>query len=372
MKFPGIGLLLALTSLVAAAQTNGTEKTVSPEVHADGRVTFRVKAPGAREVAYWGDWMPQQTSAPMSQDQSGVWSATTGPLQPGLAIYTLTIDGVTTPDPVNPLIKRRARTSASFVDVPGRGDELWAPGNVPHGVVEVRWEKSAVTGDTRAFYVYTPPDYRANATKRYPVVYLLHGNNDTAAGWTDAGKANFIIDNLVARKKAAPMILVMPWGHAVPYDGPQTNNTAVFERYLLDEVLPRVEAEYRVAPGRDNRAIVGLSMGGGHALQIGLGHTDIFGSVAAFSFAIPSGFEHRFKSLLDDPEGTNAKMRLIWLGCGRQDPAFPRNRGLAELLASRHVRNTFEEVEGMHNYTVWRKLLGDVAPLLFKEGAARR
>ena len=110
---------------------------------------------------------------------------------------------MTTPDPVNPLIKRRAKTSASFVDVPARGNELWAPGDVPHGVVEARWEKSAVTGDTRAFYVYTPPDYRANATKRYPVVYLLHGNNDTAAGWTDAGKANFIIDNLVARKKAA-------------------------------------------------------------------------------------------------------------------------------------------------------------------------
>jgi enterochelin esterase family protein len=195
---------------------------------------------------------------------------------------------------------------------------------------------------------------------------LLHGNNDTAAGWTDVGKANFIIDNLVALGRARPMILVMPWGHALPYNGPQTNNTALFERYLIDDVIPQVEAKYRVAPGRENRAIVGLSMGGGHALQIGLGHLDLFSAVAAFSFAIPGQFENRFKSLLDDPESTNAKLKLLWLGCGRQDPAFHRNKELSELLASRRVKNTFEPVEGRHSFGVWRRLFAEVAPLLFQ------
>lgn len=356
---------LLLTSAAAFAQTQRMDTLVSPEVQPDRRVTFRVRAPKASEVSLFGDWMMPGTKQTMTRDEQGVWSATTGPLEPGLAIYTFTVDGVTTPDPINPRIKLRARTSASLVDVPGHPPELWEARDVPHGTVEVNWAKSKVTGDTRAYYVYTPPGYAARST-RYPVLYLLHGNNDTASGWTDVGKANFILDNLLAEKKALPMIIVMSWGHAVPYGGSQSNNAATFERYLIEEVIPQVERKYRVARGRENRAIVGLSMGGGHALQIGLSHLDLFSAVAAFSSAVPGNFENRFKSLLDDPDGTNNRLKQLWIGCGRQDPAFERNQKLSELLTAHKVRNTFHPTEGLHNFAVWRRYLVEVAPLLFR------
>jgi enterochelin esterase family protein len=358
---------LLLASAAAFAQAPRMGSPVSPEVHPDRRVTFRVRAPKASEVSLFGDWMTPNTPQAMTRDEQGVWSTTTGPLESGLAIYTFTVDGVTTPDPVNPRIKLRARTSASLVDVPGRPPELWEARDVAHGAVEVNWEKSKVTGDTRAYYVYTPPGYNPGRSTRYPVLYLLHGNNDTAAGWTDVGKANFILDNLLAEKMAVPMIIVMPWGHAVPYSGSQSNNTSTFERYLIGEVIPQVENKYRVARGPENRAIVGLSMGGGHALQIGLSHLELFSAVGTFSSAVPGNFESRFKALLDDPEGTNRKLKLFWIGCGRQDPGFERNQRLSELLTACKVRNTFHASEGLHNFAVWRRYLVEVAPLLFRK-----
>jgi enterochelin esterase-like enzyme len=362
--------LLAATA--AFAQTPRTPALVSPEVLPDRHATFRVSAPKASEVSLFGDWMPPGTQQAMTRDAQGVWSVTIGPLDPGLAIYTLTVDGVTTPDPVNPRIKLRARTSASLVDVPGNPPELWQARDVPHGTVEVNWARSRIIGDTRAYYVYTPPGYEAGRSTRYPALYLLHGNNDTAAGWTDVGKANFILDNLIAEKRAVPMIIVMPFGHAVPYDGPQAGNTAAFERYLIEEIIPEVEGKYRVAPGRENRAIVGLSMGGGHALQIGLGHLDQFSAVGAFSSAVPGGFEDRFKTLLDDPIRTNAKLKLLWIGCGRQYPGFARNQRLSELLARHQIKHTFHPTDGLHNFAVWRRYLAETAPLLFRPEDPRR
>lgn len=360
---------LLLTALAAFAQTARVDTLVSPEVQSDRRVTFRVRAPKASEVSLSGDWMLPEMKQAMACDEQGIWRTTVGPLEPGLAIYTFTVDGVTTPDPVNPRIKLRARTSASLVEVPGHPPELWEARDVPHGAVEVNWAKSKVIGDTRAYYVYTPPGYDPSRSTRYPVLYLLHGNNDTAAGWTDVGKANFILDNLLAEKKALPMIIVMPWGHAVPYAGSQSNNTATFERYLIEEVIPQVEKKYRVARGRENRAIVGLSMGGGHALQVGLSHLELFSAVAAFSSAVPGNFESRFQGLLDEPDRTNKKLKLLWISCGRQDSAFDRNQKLSELLTAHQVRNTFHPTEGLHNFAIWRRYLVEVAPLLFrKEG----
>jgi enterochelin esterase family protein len=363
---------LLLASATAFAQAPRMDTLVSPQVLPDRRVTFRLRAPKASDVSLFGDWMMPETKQALTRDEQGVWSATAGPLEPGLAIYTFTVDGVTTPDPVNPRIKLRARTSASLVDVPGRPPELWEARDVPHGAVEVNWAKSKVTGDTRAYYVYTPPGYDPGAWRRYPVLYLLHGNNDTASGWTDVGKANFILDNLIAEKKAVSMIIVMPWGHAVPYAGSQSNNTATFERYVIEEVIPQVEKKYRVARGRENRAIVGLSMGGGHALQIGLSHLELFSAVAAFSSAVPRDFESRFQPLLEDPAGTNKKLKLLWIGCGRQDPAFERNQKLSELLTAHQVRNTFHPTEGLHNFAIWRRYLVEVAPLLFRKDGKLR
>ena len=361
-----ITVLLAFGSVVVLAQPS-TPGIVSPEIQADHTVTFRVLAPKATEVSLSGDWMAPNTPLPMAKDDRGVWSVTTGPLETGRAIYSFTVDGVTMADPVNPLIKLRSRTSGSLVDVKGTTPELWEPWDVPHGIIEANWAKSNVTGDTRAYYVYTPPGYNPGKGTRYPVLYLLHGNNDTALGWTDVGKANFIFDNLLSQKKVVPMIIVMPWGHAVPFGGPQTDNTATFEKYVIEEVIPQVEKKYKVAAGRENRAIAGFSMGGGHTLHIGLNHLDLFSAVAAFSTAVPRMFETNFKALLDDPKGTNAKLNLLWVGCGEQDPGFANNKALSDLLTKHTITNTFYAIPGRHTYTVWRHCLVEVAPLLFKK-----
>lgn len=358
-------LLLFVASWVAA-QVTPVPRVVSPEVLADRRVVFRMFAPKAQEVGLMGDWMMPGTRFPMVRDETGVWSVTTGPLEPGLAIYSFFMDGVILPDPVNPRIKLRARTSASLVDVPGDPPELWQARDVPHGSVEVNWFKSEVTRDTRSFLVYTPPNYDSRGSRRYPVLYLLHGNNDTASGWTDVGRANFIFDNLIHLKKSVPMIVVMPWGHAVPYDGPQTNNTALFEKQLLSEILPGVESKYRVSTRREHRAIVGLSMGGGHAIQIGLGHLELFSAVAAFSSAIPGDFERKFQGFLSNPETANRMLKLLWVGCGRQDAAFERNQAFTGMLSSHGIRCVFVPSEGLHNFAIWRRHLVEVAPLLFK------
>jgi enterochelin esterase-like enzyme len=342
----------------------------SPEVSADHHVTFRILAPKASEVTLSGDWLGSTPPPKLTKDEHGVWSVTLGPFEPSIYIYSFNVDGVAIPDPVNPRIKLRARTSASLVEVKDDTPAFWEPHDVPHGKVEINWEKSkAIAGETRAIWIYTPPDYAANS-RRYPVLYLLHGSNDTAAGWTMAGNANFVMDNLLAEKKSVPMIVVMPFGHATPFGervppGGVTND-ALFEDYMMKDVIPTVEARYRVAPGRQNRAIAGLSMGGGQSLRIGLGHLDSFSAVASFSGAIPGDFETRFAALLKNPKGTNEKLKTLWFACGREDSLFPRSKGLSDLLTKYQVKHTFRETAGVHNYTVWRKNLAEYAPLLFR------
>jgi enterochelin esterase family protein len=339
----------------------GATAVVSPEVHPNRTVTFRLEAPKASEVTLTGDWLA--SAEKLTKDDKGVWSVTLGPLEPGLAIYSFTVDGMAIADPVNPRIKLRARGSGSLVDVPGTGNEPWVPRDVPHGTVDINYHKSKVlNGDNREFRVYTPPGYDQNPGAKYPVLYLLHGNNDTQAGWTDVGCANMILDNLIADKKAVPMIIVMPFGH------PSTGATGPFDftRYLLEDVMPTVEKSYRIIPDRDHRAIVGYSMGGGQALSIGLDHLDLFSAVGGFSPAVVGDAATRFKALLDDPDGTNAKLKLLWIGCGRQDSLFQADQAFAETMTNHKIRTTWYPTEGRHAFTVWRKFLIEVAPLLFQ------
>ena len=367
--------LAATLPMIVSAQAPRREPSVadslqSPEVSADHHVTFRILAPKASEVTLTGDWLGSTPPPKLSKDERGVWSVTLGPFEPSIYIYSFTVDGAAIPDPVNPRIKLRARTSASMVEVKDDAPAFWEPRDVPHGAVEINWEKSkAIAGETRAIWIYTPPDY-AKTTRRYPVLYLLHGSNDTAAGWTMAGNANFVLDNLLADGKALPMIVVMPFGHATPFGVPPSaggvTNDALFEDYVLKDVIPTVEARYRVSPGRENRAIAGLSMGGGQSLRIGLGHLDLFSAVASFSGAIPADFETRFAGLLKDSKGTNERIKTFWIGCGQQDSLFGRSKNLSELLTKYQVRHVFHPTDGVHNYTVWRKYLAEYAPLLFR------
>ena len=362
---------LWLVGLVASPpllQAQQTAPPVSPEVHSDGRVTFRIRAPKASAVEVGGDWKPGQLEA-MTKDSDGVWSATLGPFEPSIYIYWFTVDGLAIADPVNPRVKLRARTSASLVEVPARTPDFWQPHNVPHGAVTINWQKSQVLNETRWVWVFTPPGYEKASRQLYPVLYLFHGSNDTAAGWTMVGYANFVLDNLLADRKAVPMIVVMPFGHAVPFGSApeiQAKNTPLFEEYLLKDVMPMVESTYRVAPGRENRAIAGLSMGGGQSLQIGLRNLDRFSALAVFSSSAPADFETRFAEVLGNFKITNTKLKAFWIGCGKQDPAFPRAQKLSELLNAKQIKHTFRASEGPHTYTEWRKYLAEFAPLLFR------
>ncbi len=363
-------LLAGASGQAPRRDTSPNATLVSPEVSADRHVTFRIFAPKASEVTLTGDWLGSAPPPKLSKDEKGVWSVTLGPFEPSIYIYSFNVDGVSIPDPINPRIKLRARTSASMVEVKADPPAFWEPHDVPHGTVEINWEKSKViNGETRAIWIYTPPEY-AKTTRRYPVLYLLHGSNDTAAGWTMAGNANFVMDNLLAEKKAGPMIVVMPFGHATPFGVPTppggVTNDALFEEYVLKDVIPTVESRYRVAPGRQNRAIAGLSMGGGQSLRIGLGHLDLFSAVASFSGAVPGDFETRFAGLLKDPKSANERLKTLWIGCGRQDSLFGRSQGLSDLLTKSGVKHVFYPTEGVHNFTVWRKYLAEYAPLLFR------
>jgi enterochelin esterase family protein len=348
-----------------------TNRIVSPEVHVDRTVTFRLQATNAAQASVTADWMEPGTSARMSRDEAGVWTATVGPVDPGIYIYTFGVDGMTIADPVNPQIKLRARTSASLLEVHGASPQLWEPRpDVPRGTIEIQNHvATALDYEMRQVWIYKPPGYERHPFRRYPVLYLLHGSNDTPAGWTMVGRANYIMDNLLADKKAREMIIVMPFGHAVHFDAPreqQMKNSDRFEEYFFKDLVPLVERNYRVKKGRENTAIVGLSMGGGQSLQIGLGHLDHFSAIGAFSSAIPRDFENRFSDLLAHPDATNKKLKLLWIGCGRQDSAFQGCQKLSAVLEKHQIHHTFNPTEGRHTYTVWREYFTDVAPLLFR------
>ena len=339
---------------------------VSPEVGADRRLTFRMFAPAAGKVAIVGQWDNNVVHA-MTKDERGVWNTTIGPVDPGYWIYNFTMDGIDLVDPINPLVKLRMRTSASLVNVPGEPPSLWdARTDVPHGSLEIVWHNSQVTGDARHYYVYTPPGYDPTAATRYPVLYLIHGNGGLPSDWSAAGRANFMADNLIAAQRMLPMIIVMPSGHAVPFGGPQGQNGATFDRYLTEEVIPAVDKKFRVAPGAANRAIMGLSMGGLHAIRTGLGHLDLFASVGGFSSGTVADFDTRFKDLLADAAGTNAKLKLLWIGCGKQDWLFASTERMDASLREAKIRHAFFVMDGVHNYVFWRRCFEETAPLLFR------
>lgn len=364
MQFMKASILFLYAAFACLAQAPQTQSVVSPEVHPDRRVTFRVAAPKSTEVTFFGDWMPAGTQEKMSKGEDGVWSLTIGPLPPSVYIYTFNVDGLTIADPVNPRVKLRARTSASLVEIPGSPHPVAEPRDVPHGSVTIEWQKSKVLGETRWIWIYTPPGYDKERTRKFPVLYLFHGSNDTAAGWTLVGGANFTLDDLIAGKAAVPMILVMPFGHAVPFGSPretQAKNTALFEDYFLQDVLPFVESKYRVDATKAKRGIAGLSMGGGQALQIGFGHQDLFSAIGAFSAAVPADFESRFGTSLEDK-----KVKTIWIGCGKQDSLITRSENLSGLLEKHEITHTFRATEGNHTYTVWRQYLAEFLPLLFR------
>jgi enterochelin esterase-like enzyme len=336
----------------------------SPQILADHRVTFQLRAPRAMEVVVAGQW-PNGRAA-MTKDANEVWSVTVGPVPAGVWEYSLQVDGLQMIDPGNPAIKPMREPRTSILHIPGEPPLLHDFQDVPHGTVRQHTYLSKSLGRLRELVVYTPPGYDKQADARFPTLYLQHGMGDNQATWVVHGKAHWILDNLIAQGKARPMVIVMMDGHASIARGMAgfQNNTTAFERDLLEDVMPFVEAHYRVKTGAADRAIAGLSMGGGQSLTIGLNHLDKFAWVAGFSSAVPS--REAIAGFLNDPAGANTKLKLLWIGVGKNDFLLQRNQEFIGTLKEKGIRYEWHLTEGTHSWPVWRLYLADLAPKLFQ------
>jgi enterochelin esterase-like enzyme len=414
---------LAASSLVAARQApapqtvppasagpsaqggRGGGPVKSPEVGADGRVTFRLRAPNAKEVAV----SVAGNRLPMQKDEQGLWSVTSDPLAPEVYTYSLVIDGAPMNDPSNRHVQTSFGSFQSMFMVPGPAPWLPAAG-VSRGAIARHAFRSAVARDERDFFVYTPPGYDARRAQSYPVLFLLHGLGDDAERWLNGGgAANNILDNLIAQGKAVPMIVVTPLGYGTstgPAGGRTPENITGYTKILLEEVLPMVEKSYHVSRNREQRAIAGLSMGGAESLYVGLNHLDTFAWIGAFSSAPilwpgvatvrsagpeaapapapedgrgrgrgpapaldPASFPKVFPAL--DAQA-NAKIRMLWIVCGTADGLIGSNRQFKDWLRSKGVEFTEQEVPDIgHVWPLWRQNLTDMVPRLFRAKANR-
>jgi enterochelin esterase family protein len=330
----------------------------SPQVRADHRVTFRLRAPKATEVLVLGQW--PEGKAAMAKDANDVWTVTVGPIPAGVWEYSFQVDGLQMIDPGNPAIKPMREPRTSILCIPGQ--PLYEFQDVPHGTVREHTYFSKSLGRVRELMVYTPPSYDKQADTRFPTLYLQHGSGDNQATWVAHGKAHWILDNLIAQGKAKPMVVVMMDGHAVI--GGFQDNTAAFRRDLLEDVMPFVEANYRVKTDAASRAIAGLSMGGGQSLTIGLNHLDKFAWVAGFSSSVPSNAA--VAGFLNDPAGANAKLKLLWIGVGKDDFLRQRNEQFIATLKEKDIHYEWHLTEGTHAWPVWRGYLAELAPKLFQ------
>jgi enterochelin esterase-like enzyme len=343
-----------------------------PRILPDLRVTFRVFAPEAKSVAVAGraddSGMNGKTPFPMTRDPKGNWTVTTSPVRPGFHYYELIIDGLHTMDPASETFFGWGQQT-SGLEVPDPTLDFYDIKEVPHGEVHIHWYPSKVTGRSRQAYIYTPPGYDANQKIRYPVLYLQHGAGESERGWTWQGKANFILDNLIAAGKAKPMIVVMENGYAAKAGGssaPGNRGNEAFAEMMLNDLIPMIDGTYRTIPDREHRAIAGLSMGAGQALNIGLTNLDKFAFIGGFSGGMYQ-FDPKtsYGGVLKDPV-VNQKIHLLWLGCGIEDRSYGQIRKVHEALQSAGIQHAWFEGPGSHEWQVWRKHLYDFAPRLFK------
>lgn len=342
---------------------------ISPQISTDRRVTFRLRAPHAREVSVSGEWDGGKPHILAKDEPSGVWSITLDPVAPNLYGYSFKVDGLTVLDPTNRQIKPMRSPTTSVLDVPGAKPTPCDPVmGIARGTVHLHDYDSKTLGQRR-LRVYTPPTYDKDITTRFPVLYLFHGSGDNEATWTEFGRANVILDNLIAAGKVKPMVVVMTDGHAVGSGEPEVRmrNVVAFEQDLLGDVMPLVESRYRIQTDRDHRAIAGLSMGGNQSLLIGLNHRDRFAWVGGMSSAIrdTAPLEPFFARREQDDK--SFPLRLLWFAIGKDDFLLPQNRALDSLLQEKKVPHEYMETEGNHSWPVWRKYLTLLAPRLFAD-----
>ena len=343
-----------------------------PNVHADGSITFTLHAPSAHHVdLLFGEWnvKPQL----MTRDANGDWSVTIAPVEPEIYCYLYSIDGVSTVDLKNPQIKIGTEIYGNVVEVPGHPARFDEVQPVPHGAIETLSYQSSSLRRPRNLEVYLPASYRENEKLALPVLYLRHGGGDSERSWISDGKAAVILDNLIAEHKAKPMIVVMTNGltDGTWAGGSTPEAMSLLEVELLHDVIPLVEARYHVSKRREDRAIAGLSMGGGQAFVMGLRHIECFAWIGEFSAGLLSAadfnIDQALPGVLKNPTDVNSKLRLLWLGCGNIDPRYNGYRNLVETLHARGLSVVPHDAVGGHEWKVWRHQLRDFSTSLFKD-----
>lgn len=384
---PVILSLLFITLMASTQETLAQGMKLSPNdtltsvrIGADRSVTFSVFAPHATEIRLGGTDVPEAARAgAWKKDTTGVWTMTTPPLEPGAYRYVFMIDGVSTIDPKNPSTSESNMNTWSLVHVPGAA--FMDVQDVPHGTVSVVTYYSKTLGCFRRMHVYTPPGYESG-TGVYPVFYLLHGAFDCDASWSSVGRAGVILDNLIAEKKAVPMVVVMPAGHTGSFPDfsavPQTDRSRdPFVDDFLTEIKPYTESHYRISADRAHRAIAGLSMGGAQTLNIAIPHLEDYSAIGVFSSGIfelrnfsnaqktmPS-WEARNASVLDNA-GLKKGLNCVWVATGKEDFLLAISRASVDLLKKHGFDVQYQETSGAHTWDNWRKYLCDFAPLLFR------
>ena len=372
----------------------------SPEIHPDRTVTFRLSAPHSSDVTLNGSW-DGGANIKMTKDEGGVWSVTVGPLGAQLWGYWYMVDGVKALDPGNAETQRDGARYANLLMISGSESALWDFKDVPHGTVQAIWYPSPTLKQAnRRMMVYTPPDY-ATSTRKYPVLFLLHGGGGDEDAWLTMGRANIILDNLIAQGKAKPMIVVMPNGNgtqtvsqgfgfgptpalqSVQAPAPPPMQAAAAQRgaapgggrgapqpyegsypqSLVKDVIPFVEKTFRVQTDKDNRAIAGLSMGGGHTLAATNNNPGVFGYIGVFSSG-PRTVDAAIEKQIDAVKAGGVK--FYWLGAGTTDTAREGTMNLAKLVKDRGFATSYREIPGRHYWFLWRDFLGQFAQVMFQ------
>jgi len=369
--------------------TTNVRGAAYPRVDSASRVELRVKAPDAAKVRvnFWSG-----PKADMVKQADGFWTFTTPPMAPGLHYYVFAIDGGDVADPGSHAFFGGNRW-ASAVEVPEAGATYYAIQDVPHGQVREVWYHSKVTGSWRHALVYTPPQYDTQAKVRYPVLYLQHGGGEDETGWTRQGRANFILDNLIAEGKCKPMIVVMAHGYARragqpepdlagrPMGSPEGRRvlqemTAAFEDDVTQALIPYVDSTFRTLADREHRAMAGLSMGGMQTFQVTLNHLDLFSYIGGFSGAAGPlmlgdqklDVKAAYNGAFADPAAFAKRVRLLWLGVGTEEPERMRTgiRDLHASLTEAGITHVYYESPGTdHEWQTWRRDLKDFVPRLF-------
>jgi enterochelin esterase-like enzyme len=370
-------------TMISNAQAHWLDEKYPPLVHPDGRVTFRVKAPNAHKLQIEPvNGQPEnngynglgKAAYDMTKDTDGLWTVTTPSAVPGFHSYWLVVDGVRVNDtPTRTYGSSKMQTCAVEVEEPGI--DFYDIKDVPHGEVRMRWYYSKVTGLWRRTYIYTPPGYDTEPQKHYPVFILRHGGGEDETGWVEQGRANFILDNLIASGKAKPMIVVMDWGQAPmpnqPIHIPSTPPPPEIGEVTIKELIPMVDSTFRTIPDRDHRAMAGLSMGSVQTLYIGLANLDTFSYLGIFSRRPMSADEFdiqkSFGGVFVDTAAFNKKVHLFWWGAGTaEEGIYNATKANLDALDKVGIKSVFVEFAGTsHEWQTWRKSLYDFAPRLF-------